>query len=114
MKYFRKILWYLSVSVAVLVPPISFARTAIAQTIQEFPTPTIGSRPLGITTGPDGALWFAEALGRKIGRITASGTITEFPLPFPTFFGAMGVAVGSDGALWFTDSANKIGRLRGR
>jgi streptogramin lyase len=71
-------------------------------------------RPLGITTGPDGALWFAEALGRKIGRITASGTITEFPLPFPTFFGAMGVAVGSDGALWFTDSANKIGRLRGR
>ena len=41
--------------------------------------PTAGSRPFGITTGPDGNLWFTEYGGDKIGRITPSGTITEFP-----------------------------------
>jgi streptogramin lyase len=30
---------------------------AAAQTIQEFPVPTVGSSPTDITTGPDGALW---------------------------------------------------------
>ncbi len=31
--------------------------------------PTAGSQPGAITTGPDGALWFAEFAGNKIGRI---------------------------------------------
>jgi streptogramin lyase len=34
----------------------------------------------GITTGPDGALWFTEQNASKIGRITTAGVITEFPL----------------------------------
>jgi hypothetical protein len=33
------------------------------------------------TTGPDGALWFTEMGAGKIGRITVSGTFTEFSLP---------------------------------
>jgi streptogramin lyase len=114
MQYLREMLSYLLVSVAVLVLPIGFAKTAIAQAIQEFPIP---SMPLGIATGPDGALWFAEdSAPYKIGRITPAGTITQFPLPFPTLLGARGIAVGSDGALWFTDSATRLGgsRLRGR
>jgi streptogramin lyase len=40
-----------------------------------------GSAPDGITVGPDGAIWFTENGGNKIGRITTSGAITEFPLP---------------------------------
>jgi streptogramin lyase len=36
----------------------------------EHPVPTSGSAPYGITTGPDGALWFTEAFGNRIGRIT--------------------------------------------
>jgi hypothetical protein len=32
--------------------------------------PTAGSQLGGITAGPDGNLWFAEATGNKIGRIT--------------------------------------------
>ena len=29
----------------------------------------------------DGALWFCENAGNKVGRITTSGEITEFPVP---------------------------------
>ena len=34
--------------------------------ITEFPTPTASSRPQGITTGPDGNLWFTEGNANKI------------------------------------------------
>ena len=43
-----------------------------AVTITEFHVPTPNSFPVVITTGPDGALWFTEVLGNKIGRITAT------------------------------------------
>jgi virginiamycin B lyase len=36
----------------------------------EYPIPTATSRPFGITTGPDEALWFTEQSGNKIGKIT--------------------------------------------
>ena len=39
-------------------------------TIREFPLPTPNSGPGGITTGPDGVLWFTEQTGNRIGRIT--------------------------------------------
>ena len=40
-----------------------------AATTTEFPIPTAGSQPLGITAGPDGALWFIESTSNKIGWI---------------------------------------------
>jgi len=62
----------------------------------------------GITAGPDGALWFAE--GGKIGRITTSGAISEYPLA--TFSYIDGIAAGPDGALWFAETTgNKVGRI---
>ena len=75
--------------------------------------PTINV-PLGITTGPDGALWFTN-LGTKadrgsIGRISTTGRVTLFAgshIDRPA-----GIAVGPDGALWFTNSGNNsIGRI---
>jgi len=45
-----------------------------ATTITEFATPTAFSVPVDITAGPDGALWFTEAVANKIGRITTAGT----------------------------------------
>jgi streptogramin lyase len=54
--------------------------TAFGSPITEFPVPTPNSQPAGITRGSDGNLWFTEAVGDKIGRITPSGVITEFPL----------------------------------
>lgn len=70
-----------------------------------------GSGPYGITSGPDGALWFTETVTNKIGRITTDGTVTEFSIPTPNS-NPESITTGSDGALWFTEnSSSKIGRL---
>jgi streptogramin lyase len=45
-------------------------------TFSHFSRPSI-SRPVGITTGTDGALWFTNYDGNSIGRITTSGTVTQ-------------------------------------
>jgi streptogramin lyase len=85
--------------------------SAAAQ-IMEFPIPTLNSNPDGITAGPDGALWFTETDGNKIGRITTSGVITEFPIP-TSDSQPSSITVGPDGALWFTEfGANQIGGSR--
>jgi hypothetical protein len=39
--------------------------------------------PGDIAVGPDGNLWFTEYYQNKIGRITPSGTLTEFPIATP-------------------------------
>lgn len=62
-----------------------------------------GSKPWGITPGPDGDLWFTDRGTAKIGRITPAGAITEWSVPAgavePT-----GIATGpEDHALWFTE-----------
>ncbi|HSW88740.1 MAG TPA: C39 family peptidase [Candidatus Saccharimonadales bacterium] len=79
--------------------------------ISEFPVPTNNSSPLGITSGPDGNIWFTEANSDKIGRITTNGTITEFPLPTSNT-AVRSITTGPDGNLWFTENAqNKIGKI---
>jgi len=100
---------------AVLAVAVAGARGAPAAAgaamVSEFAVPTAGSAPFAIAAGPDGALWFTERSGNKIGRITTAGTITEFPLPDPGSR-PRGIAAGPDGALWFTEQdANKIGRI---
>ena len=56
---------------AILLPGASLVR---AQALtNEFPIPTADSRPAGITTGPDGALWFTEG-ANNIARITTTRT----------------------------------------
>jgi hypothetical protein len=69
-----------------------------------------GSFPEGITTGPDGALWFTDG-GVRIGRMTTAGAVTVYAIPTPT--GApYGITTGPDGALWFTEpGSSKIGRI---
>jgi virginiamycin B lyase len=50
-----------------------------AVTTYTMPTPL--SFPLGVTTGPDGAIWVTEELAMKLARIDpATGKITEYPL----------------------------------
>jgi virginiamycin B lyase len=63
-------------------------------------------RPGGITTGPDGNLWFLETGGNEgLVRMTPAGEVTEFPVPG----GGIGfglalneITTGPDGNLWFT------------
>src|SRR5215472_14295754 len=81
-------------------------KVASAQMIQEFPPPTLAAGITDIATGPDGALWFTEGGVSKIGRITTSGSFTEFPIP-TALISSLGlaptaIAAGPDGALWFT------------
>ena len=85
-------------------------RITTAGDITEFPIPTADCFPQGITTGPDGNLWFTEYNVNKIGRITTAGVITEFPLPTAGSF-PQGITTGPDGNLWFTEYYDKIGRL---
>ncbi len=70
----------------------------------------------GMTTGPDGNLWFAEPSGTldpgKIGKMTASGTVTaEYTLSNSNSFPS-GITSGPDGNFWFTEeNGNRIGRI---
>jgi sugar lactone lactonase YvrE len=85
--------------------------------IEEFPISTPAAGPHEITTGPDGALWFTEYAGNKIGRITA-GSLTDYSGLSPSS-APVGIAAGPDGNLWFTEvgnplvpgSGNKIGQI---
>ena len=102
---------YLCLAVFLLLMPA----TSYAQSVSFtwHPLPTAQSNPTCITTGPDGALWFTENASNKIGRITMSGGITEYPLTPPSGSSVFcGIAAGPDGALWFTETdGNKIGRI---
>jgi streptogramin lyase len=88
-----------------------------APTVTEYPiSPGTSRGPLGVTVGPDGAVWFTESKGvvlspPGIGRITPSGEISEYRnvlLAAP----AASIALGPDGNLWFTEpSSHAIGRI---
>jgi virginiamycin B lyase len=79
------------------------------------------SEPIGITVGPDGALWFTNSGNNSIGRIditshsvnnyTGAGCSSSECISHP-----VGIAAGPDNALWFTNyitaSLNEsIGRI---
>ena len=61
---------------------VIFAVSAAGQTVvittYAVPSGANGSR---IIPGPDGALWFAESSGNRIGRVTTAGVVTEYALP---------------------------------
>ena len=50
-------------------------------------------------------MWFAENGASKIGRITTSGIVSEFPIGALTPFW---IVTGSDGNLWFTTTFKQI------
>jgi virginiamycin B lyase len=56
-------------------------------------------------------MWFTELLGPKIGRITTTGSVTEFPVTYANA-APNGITTGPDNALWFTDlQAERVGRM---
>ena len=56
-------------------------------------------------------MWFSEHLGNRMGRITASGAISEFDIPTPNS-DARCIAAMSDGRFFFTQcSAGLIGEV---
>jgi streptogramin lyase len=60
----------------------------------------------GIVQGPDGAFWFTDA--GNVGRIDASGIITEYPYGTgETANEFTGIAVSADNKIWFTELDRK-------
>src|SRR3954447_12838297 len=89
----------------VLGAPAGAAAQALHATFTEYPV-AAGAALRDMAAGPDGALWFTERRGEAIGRVTTSGTVTEFPVPTSTdnpLPDPQGIAAGPDGALWFTE-----------
>lgn len=83
----------------------AIARISPTGGITRFPLPEREVGPAAIASGPDGALWFTETYKPRIGRITTSGQITEFPTPWRV----NGITGGPDGDVWF--AAGSIGRV---
>jgi streptogramin lyase len=74
-------------------------------------TPGLTSDPRGIVAGPDGNMWVAEG-GDLIGRITPSGSITEFSAGITSIASPSRIAAGPDGNLWFTEFfAQRVARI---
>lgn len=83
-----------------LISPASGAPVIVA-----YPIPRPGGEPAWITAGPDGNLWFTDASTNQIGRITPSGTITEFLIP-TVGGGPRQITKWTDGNLWFNEGSS--------
>jgi virginiamycin B lyase len=79
--------------------------------IHEFGGLTAKSSPSGITSGPDGNLWFGELTSGKVGVINpTTHAVSEFSVPSGS--SVKGITAGPDGNLWFTEfSAGNIGEI---
>jgi virginiamycin B lyase len=74
--------------------------------------PAGSGEPNDVTAGPGGNLWFVQqGSSARVGRMTTSGTLTQYPPPTPVSDPNQ-IAAGADGNLWFTEQqAHKIGRM---
>ncbi len=91
-----------SSSTTTTTPPASAAvRTkCAAPTVEEFPLTASNGRPIAVTVGGDGAVWFADDGVNAIGRLAPDGAVTMFPLSGERQ--PVGIATGHDGSIWFT------------
>src|SRR4051794_16897485 len=87
-------LWYTNVGTN------SIGRLSSSGEVVEYRAASV-QRPTDIAVGSDDALWFTN--GTSIGRITISGSITNFTTGVHT---PGAITAGPDDALWFTDGSN--------
>ena len=77
--------------------------------ITEYSLP-VNSYPSAITTGPDGALWFAN--GDTVGRITTAGVVSTFELGGAGY--SVAIVAGPDGNLWVATTLVSIAGPAGK
>lgn len=88
----------------------------VALTLERFALAEYTNGPSLLALGADGAMWFTEKMGNKIGRIATEapelvGSVTQYAVPTPRA-GLYGIAPGPDGAMWFGESrAGAVGRI---
>ncbi|HEY5173597.1 MAG TPA: PQQ-binding-like beta-propeller repeat protein [Acidimicrobiia bacterium] len=72
---------------------------------------TASSAPYDVAVGQNGQIFFTEKNANKIGRMTLTGAVNEFPVPTATS-APTGIVAGPDGDIWFSESARaKVGRM---
>jgi virginiamycin B lyase len=72
-----------------------------------------GDNTYGIAAGPDGALWFCNAVTPgSIGRMTTVGQVTTYH--HPGISSPVSIVAGPDGAMWFNSENGYIGRIIAR
>jgi virginiamycin B lyase len=87
------------------------AMSTAGQFLFDFTLPNPGSGPGGITSSPDGNIWFTEANGNRIGRLTPLLELAEINLPTP-FSTPYSLTTGPFETIWFTEGAvEKVGRI---
>lgn len=80
----------------------SVSRVTPSGAITGFAGDTSNSSPLGITTGPDGNLWFTDPATNAVVRMTTAGALTVFPIPTPDSEPSS-ITSGPDGKVWFVE-----------
>lgn len=92
-------------------------------TVKEFVLPKgsglINDATAQLSGGPDGSVWVTEPMANRIGRISPTGKLTEFPIPSEyggpgKYKSSMltGITSGPDGSMWFIETlTGKIGRV---
>lgn len=72
---------------------------------KRYTLPTPGAHPSVLTDDGHGNLWFTEWRGNKIGRISATSEISEFPIPSEEE-SPLALTIASDGKVWFSTMFN--------
>src|SRR5262249_7442498 len=87
-------------------------RITTAGVVTEFGGLPAGAKPGGITSGPDGAIWWTDIANNTINRMTTAGApVDAFTVPTANSEPA-NIVSGGDGRLWFTEfQGNKIGAV---
>jgi len=68
-----------------------------------YPVRTPNATVQGIAVAPDGSIWFAEAVAKKLARLDPNtSNMTEYSSPL-TLVAPIQVAVDNSGIVWFTD-----------
>lgn len=87
----------------------------IQSSLREFTLPSTRSSPTGITTGPDGAIWFTQANGNRIGRITTEldpPTVRTSPEGPPITIPSAGTASSYPAELDLSVPGSEVTRVR--
>ena len=81
-----------------------------AQAAPRRPSSDLNPAPTRLILGADGALWFTEHAGNRIGRLTLSGAFSFYTVPTPRSGPTDLAAAGR--YIWFTEQARAaLGRL---
>jgi streptogramin lyase len=69
------------------------------------------SRPVAITNGPQGKLWYLDEQRDQVGSVTTNGAFVAYDLP-EKGLRLFDITAGADGNLWFIENGpHRIGRL---